>query len=115
MNALGSARRLDFARAQALAQEFFASREQAAENFELIARVLEEILCLKRMRTPPAAAAPEVAETMTNMAENFGLDALLASLKGAVEARAAIDEMANPRIQAEQWWMTVRDAMGGQS
>jgi DNA polymerase III subunit delta' len=114
LNALGGARRLDFAQAQALAQEFFASREQAAENFELIARVLEEILCLKLMRTPPAAAAPEVAEAMTKMAESFALDALLVSLKGAVEAGAAIDAMANPRMQAEQWWMTVGNALGGQ-
>jgi len=113
LNALGGARRLDFAQAQALAQEFFASREQAAENFELIARVLEEILCLKLMRTPPAAA-PEIAETITKMAESFALDSLLMSLKGAVEASAAIDEMANPRMQAEQWWMTVRDALGSQ-
>ncbi len=113
LNALGGARRLDFAQAQALAQEFFASREQAAENFELIARVLEEILCLKLMRTQ-AAAAPEVAETMTKLAESFALEAVLVSLKGAVEASAAIDAMANPRMQAEQWWMTVRDALGSQ-
>jgi DNA polymerase-3 subunit delta' len=114
LNALGGARRLDFVQAQALAQEFFASREQAAENFELIARVLEEILCLKLLRTPPAAAAPGVAETMTRMAESFALDALLVSLKGAVEAAAAIDEMANPRLQAEQWWMTVGGVVGSQ-
>jgi DNA polymerase III subunit delta' len=111
LGALAEARRLDYARAQVLAQEFFASRDQAAENFELIARVLEEILCLKLLRTPPAAAAPEVAETMTRMAENFALDALLAGLKGALEAGAAIDAMANPRIQAEQWWMTMGDAL----
>ena len=71
LDALGGARRLDFARAQALAQEFFASREQAAENFELIARLLEEMLCLKLLRTPPAAAAPEVAETMTQDGRGF--------------------------------------------
>ena len=97
-----------------LAQEFFASRDQAAENFELIARMLEEILCLKLLRTPPAAAAPEVAQTMTRMAESFDLDALLASLKGAIEAGAAIDAMANPRLQAEQWWMTVGGALRSQ-
>ena len=114
LSALGTARRLDFAQAHALAQEFFASREQAAENFELIARVLEEILCLKLLRTPPAAAAPEVAETMTKMAESFALDTLLTGLKGAVDAAAAIDEMANPRLQAEQWWMAVRDALRSQ-
>ena len=114
LNALGGARRLDFAQTQALAQEFFANREQAAENFELIARLLEEILCLKLLRTPPAAAAPEVAETMTKMAESFALDALLTSLKGALEAGAAIDAMANPRMQAEQWWMAVGDALRSQ-
>jgi DNA polymerase-3 subunit delta' len=114
LSALGTARRLDFAQAHALAQEFFASREQAAENFELIARVLEEILCLKLLRTPPAAAAPEVAETMTKMAESFALDTLLTGLKGAVDAAAAIDEMANPRLQAEQWWMAVGDALRSQ-
>jgi DNA polymerase-3 subunit delta' len=114
LSALGAARRLDFVQTQALAQEFFASREQAAENFELIARVLEEILFLKLLRTPPAAAAPEVAETMTRMAESFALDALLVSLKGAVEAGAAIDAMANPRMQAEQWWMTVGGALRSQ-
>jgi DNA polymerase-3 subunit delta' len=111
LSALDGARRLDFVRAQALAQEFFASREQAVENFELIARVLEEILCHKLLRTPPAASAPEVAGTMTRMAESFALDALLASLKGAVEAAGAIDAMANPRLQAEQWWMAVGDAL----
>jgi hypothetical protein len=114
LEALGEARRPDFARAQSLAQEFFASRDQAAENFELIARMLEEILCLKLLRTPPAAAAPEVAQTMTRMAESFDLDALLASLKGAIEAGAAIDAMANPRLQAEQWWMTVGGALRSQ-
>ena len=54
-----SARRatLDFARRQALAQEFFGRREQAAENFELIARLLEEMLCFKLIGRLPAACA----------------------------------------------------------
>ena len=111
LGALGDARRMDFARAQALAQEFFGGREQASENFELIARVLEEILCLKLMRTSPAAAAPEVATMMTRMAETFTLDALLVSLKGAVDAAGAISEMANPRMQAEQWWLSTGSAL----
>jgi phosphoenolpyruvate carboxylase len=58
------------------------NREQAAENFELIARMLEEILCLKLLRTPPAGAASEVAQTMTEMAGSFALDALLAKRPG---------------------------------
>ena len=48
---------------------------------------------------------------MTRLAESFAIDALLVTLKGAVEASAAIDEMANPRLQAEQWWMTVGTAL----
>ena len=48
------------------------------------------------------------------MAEGFALDALLVSLKGAVEAGAAVDAMANPRLQAEQWWMTVGGALRSQ-
>jgi DNA polymerase-3 subunit delta' len=112
LGALADARRIDFARAQALAQEFFAGREQAAENFELIARLLEEILCLKLLRTPPAGAVPEVAQAMVKMADSFELDALLSSLGGVVEAGAAVDAMANPRLQAEQWWMALGAAMG---
>jgi DNA polymerase-3 subunit delta' len=114
VDALAEGRRIEFARAQALAQEFFSSREQAAENFELIARVLEEILCLKLLRTPPAAAAPEVAQAMAKMADGFELDVLLSSLKGAVEAGAAVDAMANPRLQAEQWWMAHGAALRSQ-
>ncbi len=110
LGALADARGIDFARAQALAQQFFGGREQAGENFELIARVLEEILCLKLMRTAPSAGAPEIAAMMTKMAETLSLDALLANLKGAVDAAAAISEMANPRMQAERWWMAAGSA-----
>lgn len=109
--ALLEARRLEFAGAQALAQRFFSNREQAAENFELIARMLEEILCSKLSVAQPQADVTEVAGTMTTIAEGFSLDALLASLEGAVRAGAAVDAMANPRLQAEQWWMAVGKAL----
>jgi DNA polymerase III subunit delta' len=114
VEAIAEGPQIEFARAQALAQEFFSNREQAGENFELIARVLEEILCLKLLRTPPAAAAAEVARTMAKISAGFELDALLSSLKGAVEAGAAVDAMANPRLQAEQWWMALGAAVRGQ-
>lgn len=114
MDAIASGRGIEFGRAQALAQEFFSNRDQASENFELIARMLEEILCLKLLRTPPAAAAPEVAQTMAKIAAGFELDALLSSLRDAVEACAAIDTMANPRLQAEQWWMALGAALRSQ-
>lgn len=114
VDTLAEGRRIEFPRAQALAQEFFANREQAAENFELIARVLEEILCLKLLGTPPRAAAPPVADTMAKISTDFELEAVLASLKGALEAAAAVDAMANPRLQAEQWWMALGAALRGQ-
>lgn len=111
VEAIADGRRIEFARAQALAQEFFANRDQAGENFELIARLLEEMLCFKLLRTPPAAAAPEVARTMEKISAGFDLEALLSSLKGAVDAGGAVDAMANPRLQAEQWWMALGEAL----
>jgi DNA polymerase-3 subunit delta' len=111
LKALAEAHRLDFPRAQSLAQEFFAAREQASENFELIARMLEEILCLKLLSVSSSAVAPETGDTMKKLAEKFTLEALVTMLEGAVGAAAAIDEMANPRLQAERWWMTAGDAL----
>jgi DNA polymerase-3 subunit delta' len=111
LKALADARRLDFPRAQSLAQEFFAAREQASENFELIARILEEILCVKLLRTPSSTIAPETGDTMKKLAESITLDALVAILKSAVDAAVAVDEMANPRLQAERWWMVAGDAI----
>jgi DNA polymerase-3 subunit delta' len=111
LKAIAEAHRLDFPRAQSLAQEFFGAREQASENFELIARMLEEILCLKLLRTPSSTTAAETGEMMKKMSDSFALHPLLAIMKGAVEAAAAIDEMANPRLQAERWWMTVGEAL----
>jgi DNA polymerase III subunit delta' len=115
LSRLSQVRSLEFVQIQALAQEFFSNREQAAENLELICRLLEEILFLKLQRTPPTAMAPEVAQTMSRIAEEFALEALLSSLEAAVQASLAIDEMANPRLQAEQWWMTVGNALRSQS
>src|SRR5581483_4750602 len=47
MGALERAATIDFAAAQALAQDYFANRNEALANFELIARLLEEMLCCK--------------------------------------------------------------------
>ena len=61
LDALHRAKRLDFAGANAIAQEHFGNREQAADNFELMARLLEEILCAKLLGDVFAAASPEDA------------------------------------------------------
>jgi len=109
--ALGIAKSLDFARVQTLAQEFFGSRDAAAANFELLARLLEEILCCKLLGTDFAAFPPKAAGTMAQLADRIGVDALVKCIDAAVRASAAIEEMANPRLQAENWWTIAGQAM----
>jgi hypothetical protein len=113
LEALSRARSLDFAGAQSLAQDFFASREQAVDNFELIARLLEEMLCFKLLRENPNAPSPEAARMMTTLAEKLDVDTLANLLDTALKSGAAIDAMANSRLQAEQWWMTAGQALRG--
>ncbi len=111
--ALSNAKSIDFARAQALAQEFFANRDAAAANFELLARLLEEILCCKLLKTDFAAFPPKDAETMAILAEQVDVDALVKCIDAAVRASEAIEGMANPRLQAENWWTIAHQAMQG--
>ncbi len=112
LGALSQAGTLDFARAQALAQEFFGAREQAADNFELIARLLEEMLCCKLLR--PAADAPQATAAMTKLSGRLGVTVITDLLDRALRARAAIETMANLRLQAEQWWMAAGAALRGE-
>ena len=62
-----------------------------------------------------AAPRPEVAATMTKMAERFRRSPrCCASLEVARSWRPrAIDEMANSRLQAEQWWMAAGERIAG--
>src|SRR5260370_8296360 len=103
LQALSSGTLPDFAAAQSLAQDFFASREQAVDNFELIARLLEEMLCFKLLRENPNAPSPEAAKMLTPFAERVDVDTLANLLDAALKSGAAIDAMANSRLQAEQW------------
>jgi hypothetical protein len=111
LDALARARSLDFAGAQELAQRHFQNRDQAAENFELIARLLEEILCIKLLG---AGEAPDGGKATTELARSLGPQAIVACLDAAVHARGAVDAMANPRLQAEQYWMAAARAMRGE-
>jgi DNA polymerase-3 subunit delta' len=114
LEALHRAKRLDFAGANALAQEHFASREQATDNFELMARLLEEILCSKLLGGDFATASPEDAPLMQAVAASYTVEALVTCLGAAVRAQAAVEAMANCRLQAEQLWMTVGQAARGE-
>lgn len=107
LGALGRAGRLGFVEAERLAQSWFSDRDEAAENFELIARLIEEILCLKLLGTRPVAASPEAVRLMEEMASRLDVETLLSSLGAALQAASAVEAMANSRLQAERFWMSV--------
>ncbi len=105
---------LDFAAAVSLAQDYFASREQAVENFELIARLLEEILCSKLLRTEFVSPSPEVADVMTELGNRLSVEVIAGIIGAALKAVAAVEGMANPKLQAENWWMGAAQAVRSQ-
>ena len=113
LKALKRAPELDFITARDLAEEFFSSREQASETFELMARLLEEILALKLLKT--ASARSEVRPLMIELGQSLSVPALLEGVELAVRACQAVEGMANPRLQAEQWWMAMGEALRGTS
>jgi DNA polymerase-3 subunit delta' len=117
LGALDRAATIDFAAAQALAQDFFASRIEALGNFELIARLLEEMLCCKLLgaRYAVESAGADSVRLMTGLVDRLELAAILTAMEGAVRAAGAVEAMANPRLQAESWWMEVARAMRGET
>ena len=114
LDALSAAKSVDFARANSIAQELFANREAAAGNFELLARLLEEILCYKLLKTDFVAFAPELRSKLVSLAESLGVDAIVKCIDAAVRANFAVGENANPRMQAENWWTIAGNAMRGE-
>ncbi|MGA7871773.1 MAG: hypothetical protein WCA22_12850, partial [Candidatus Binatus sp.] len=113
LDALSTAKSIDFVRAQSLAQEFFANRDTAAGNFELLARLLEEILCYKLLRTDFAAFPAESRSKMASLGDSLDVDAVVKCIDAAVRAVEAVEAMANPRMQAEHWWTIAGRAMRG--
>ena len=114
VDALGRSAEIDFTGAQALAQEFFATRDQATANFELIARMLEEMLCFKLLRAEFDASDPEAADALARLSGRLESAAIARLVEQALEAQAAIAAMANARLQAEQWWMAAGAAFRGE-
>ena len=112
LKALTRANDIDFVLATALSQRFFATRDEAADNFELIARMLEEMLSCKLLGVELNAPS-EAAQMMTQFAQTVGTETLATLLKGILDAHTAIDEMANPRLQAENWWMAAGAMLRG--
>ncbi|MGH7815170.1 MAG: ATP-binding protein [Candidatus Binataceae bacterium] len=110
--ALADAKSIDFARASAIAQEFFATRDAAAANFELLARVLEEIVCYKLIGTGLAAAPPRTEKAMAAIASRADAPAIAECAAAAVSAIEAVEAMANPRLQAEKFWTIAGRTLG---
>jgi DNA polymerase-3 subunit delta' len=118
LNALKGAREMDFVTARALSDRLFKGREEASENFELLARLLEEALVAKVHREKgetPGPGEASIAKLMSEIVDSFSTDAILVSLNGAVQASSAVEAMANPRLQAEQWWLSVGRVLRGES
>jgi DNA polymerase III subunit delta' len=113
LKALVDAGAIGFVEANALAQQFFGTRDEAADNFELIARMLEEMLCYKLLQAELNAPSPEAARIMTQFAQTIDTATLAALLERALDAHTAVEEMANPRLQAENWWMAAGEALRG--
>lgn len=112
--ALGRARTLDFDGAQALAQEFFGAREQASDNFELIARLLEEMLYYKLLGTEPDEPGSETAKLIAQVAGQLDAKTIAYLAERALSAREAIAGMATSRVQAEHWWIAAGAAIRGE-
>jgi DNA polymerase-3 subunit delta' len=114
LEALGRAKRIDFAGANVLAQEHFGNREEAADNFELMARMLEEIICAKLLGDDFTATSPDDAPLIKQLATSYTVEGLMACVLAAVRAHGAVEAMANCRVQAEQLWMTIGRAARGE-
>ncbi len=114
LDALARAPGFDFPAIQALAQEFFAARDQAAENFELIARLIEEMLCSRLLGAEAAAAPPDSAAPAAAITGRIDAATLAAIAEAALEASAAVEAMANPRLQAERFWLETGQALRGE-
>ncbi|MGA7620067.1 hypothetical protein, partial [Candidatus Binatus sp.] len=86
----------------------------AAGNFELLARLLEEVLCYKLLKTDFVAFPPDSRSKLASLADSIGVDAVVKCIDAAVRATEAVEANANPRLQAENWWTIAGHAMRGE-
>ena len=112
LKALSEAATLDFAAIQPLVQNYFGARDQAVGNFELIARLFEEMLCFKLLKTELAASTSD-AQQMMAMANRFDPKTMAELAEAALAAASAVADMANSRLQAEQFFLTAGRALQG--
>src|SRR5260370_6672693 len=111
LDALSHGKSIDFARAQSLAQEFFSTRDAASGNFELLARLLEEILGYKLLKTDFVAFPPDARSRLVSLADSMAVDAIAKCIEAAVRANLAGGENPHSPKEGENMWTRARDAM----
>jgi DNA polymerase-3 subunit delta' len=110
LDAIIQAGQMDFPRIRRLAEHLFSSREQAVENFELMARLLDDALHLK-LGSGAEGIPAEIAESLASLVDALSLKSILVMLELSLHAASAVDAMANPRLQAEGLWMAAGEAV----
>ncbi len=108
--ALAAPRAIDAAVARQIAEDFFRDREQAASNFEWLALRLEEILRFKLLGDDFAGLEGKTGAAMKKIANATDLETVLTGLDCALRALSAVRAMANPALQAENWWLMLGEA-----
>jgi DNA polymerase-3 subunit delta' len=112
LDAIKRAGKMDFVQVRHLAERLFATREQASENFELMARLLQDALHLKLGALDEQKHIHgEFSGRLADLVEGLSLESILIMLELVVRAATAVDEMANPRLQAEGLWMAAGEAL----
>ncbi len=102
---------MDFVKAHNLAERFFTTREQAAENFELLARLMEDAMCMKLGGAAAPSPPAETAGHLTGLVDALSLRVFLYFWNWRCRRAKAVDAMANPRLQAERLWMAAGEAV----
>ena len=115
LEALSSAKRLDFAGAKALAQEYFGNREAGGGQFRADrADARGNAMLQAARRAMSRAVRPSRRDYASGRRMPILSRALLTCLAAAVRAQAAVEAMANSRLQAEQLWMAIGQAARGE-
>ncbi|HLH77711.1 MAG TPA: DNA polymerase III subunit [Candidatus Binataceae bacterium] len=101
---------LDFVAIRALAERFFGNREEAIDNFELLARLLEELLA-RQLLEAGSGTFVDLDSALAELARTLSRDQILIILDLALTAATAVGAMANSRLQAEGLWLAASDAL----
>jgi hypothetical protein len=111
LEALKQSGKMDFVQARRIAERLFAAREQAQENFELMARLLQDILSLKLGGADAEGPQTGSAAHLADLVDALSVQSILVMLELALHAATSVDTMANPRLQAEELLIAAGEAL----